>query len=266
MRSPPWRVRPRSAWRRPSASNRSSRSGAALGDRVALGRDRRLVAARDRAGEGPLRAEPRPVLDRRPDERDEQRTVDAGAGGEPLGRRLERDEEVRRDRRRRVVGRPVGLGDLDRPHPERVGEPARERRARAGWSRRSPRRRPRNAAPSGGDGHQRVQRERLVPGERARATSPRSSGRRAGPGGISAAAAAISAVRDAEQHRRAGVERRGRARRARGDRRPRCRRRAAPPRARFRAGPGRRSPGAHTGGSEEKSRSSSRIGDTGRRE
>ena len=87
--------------------------GRALRDRRPLARDRRLVAARDRAGEGLLGARSRPVLQRRAGERDEQLARDAGGGGKPLGGALERDEEVRGDRGGGVVGGAVGVGDLD---------------------------------------------------------------------------------------------------------------------------------------------------------
>ena len=56
-----------------SASNSSSSSGAASATRRALAGDRGLVAARHRAGQRPLGPEPRPVLDRGADERDELR-------------------------------------------------------------------------------------------------------------------------------------------------------------------------------------------------
>ena len=94
--------------------------GRHLRDRGALALDGGLVAPRHRSGQRPLGPEPRPVLDRGADQRHELRAVDAGRAGDPLGRRLERDQEVRRDRRRRVVRGAVSLGDLDRPHPERV--------------------------------------------------------------------------------------------------------------------------------------------------
>ena len=70
--------------------------------------------------------------------------LEAGAGGEPLGRRLERDQEVRGDRCRRVVGGAALVVDLERHHAEPRASPAAKPSA-SGWSRRwrSPRRRTR---------------------------------------------------------------------------------------------------------------------------
>ena len=164
-----------------SASNSGSRSGARS---ATAARWRATVASSPRAI-GPvsasLGAQPRPVLDRGAHQRREQRAVDARGGGEPLRRALERDEEVRGDRGRRVVGGAVVVGDRAW-RACRAARPARApRRAPAAWSRR--RRRPRRRTPArraARDGHQRVQRERLVAGERRRARSRPSSGRRAG--------------------------------------------------------------------------------------
>ena len=137
----------------------------ALGDGGPLAAHRVLVAARDRPGQGLRGAAGRPVVDARAHERDERLALDAGAAGDALGEALERHEEVRRDRRGRVVGGAVLVGDVDGPHPERLRERRRGRqhpRRRAGNRRRGAveRRAVR------GDGHQRMQRERLVAGER----------------------------------------------------------------------------------------------------
>ena len=146
--------------------------GRHLLDRGALAFDGGLVAPRHRSGQRPLGPEPRPVLDRGAHQRHELRALDPGRAGDPLGRRLERDQEVRRDRRRRVVRGAVSLGDLDRAHAERVRDLAREiqrsrgaagdRRARAG-----------EIGPVRGHGHQRMQRERLVRRELAQASRSR---------------------------------------------------------------------------------------------
>ena len=86
-------------------------------------------------------AEPDPVLDRGAHQRREQLAVDPGGGRQPLGRALERREEVRRDRGRRVVGGAVLVGDRHGAHAEPRGELARRSRARAASSRRPPPRR-----------------------------------------------------------------------------------------------------------------------------
>ena len=91
MRSPPWHVRPAVRVAATKRVEQIEQVRGCRGDRVTLGRNRRLVAPRHRAGQRPLRADPRPVLDRRPDEWDEQFALDADAGGETLGGRLERD-------------------------------------------------------------------------------------------------------------------------------------------------------------------------------
>ena len=88
--------------------------GRALGDRVALACDRRLVAARDRAGEGALGAERAPSSRRSRARAGRARRGRRRARGEPLGGGLERDEEVRGDRGGGVVGGAVRVGDLDR--------------------------------------------------------------------------------------------------------------------------------------------------------
>ena len=160
-----------------SASNSGRRSGVRS---ATASRWRATVASSPRAI-GPVSASAapsaRPVLDRGADERDEQRAVDAGGGGEPLRRALERDEEVRRDRGGRVVGGAVLVGDGRRAQAEPRGQLARDRerarrRARDGGAGARERRRAGRR-----DGHQRVQAERLVAGERRRARSRPSSGR-----------------------------------------------------------------------------------------
>ena len=146
------------------ASNSGSSSGTALRDRRSLARHRGLIAAHHRAGQRALAAERGPVLDRGPDERDEQFAVGAGRGGQLLGGGLERDEEVRRHRRGGVVGGAMLIGDLDRPHPEGIGQlpghtqPSR----RGGGDRGSGAGETRSAL---GGRHQRVQREGLARGE-----------------------------------------------------------------------------------------------------
>ena len=89
-------------------------------DGRALARDRRLVAAGDRAGERALGAERGPVLDRGAHERGEQRRGRRRRWRQALGGALERDEEVRGDRGGRVVGGAVLVGDAQRAHPERA--------------------------------------------------------------------------------------------------------------------------------------------------
>ena len=186
MRRPPGdrsRRRPAPAWPSTSASNSGSRSAARSAIAARWRGDGRLVAAGDRPGERPLGPERGPVLDRRPHERDEQLAVDAGGAGEPLGGRLERDEEVRRDRGGGVVGGAVVVGDLDRPQPERGRELARrassargvlpgDRRAGAGELGR-------RAAVTVISG---CSENASCGRERRRARSRPSSGRRAGPG------------------------------------------------------------------------------------
>ena len=174
-----------------SSSNSGTRSGATSSTAA---RCRATVASSPRAT-GPVsarfRAQPGPVLDGRAHERHEQFALDTHAGGDSLGRRLERHQEVGGDRRGGVIGGPVLVGDLDGTHSEGLGE------------RRGQRQRPRGAAGdrrSGageigtvrGHGHQRDA-TRTPRAARARqGRSPPSSGRRAVPGRSAAAARAIS--------------------------------------------------------------------------
>ena len=82
-----------------------------------------LVAARDRARERPLGAERRDVLDRAAHAAAASSSprlvrLEARAGGDPLGRRLERDQEVGGHRGRGVVGGAALVVDLERRHAE----------------------------------------------------------------------------------------------------------------------------------------------------
>ena len=96
-------------------------------------------------------AELGPLVRRGQDERGELGAGHAGRGGQPLGARLQRHEEVRRDRPGRVVGGAILGGDARGDHPEPLGERARDgeralgcavdRRSRAAQDlRRAPRR------------------------------------------------------------------------------------------------------------------------------
>ena len=70
-----------------------------------------------RAGQGALGAERGPVLDGGAHERGERGAARRRrSAASSLGRRLERDQEVRGDRGRRVVGGAVGVDDLDGAH------------------------------------------------------------------------------------------------------------------------------------------------------
>ena len=124
---------PRARGGRRARRTAASSSGARSCDRRALARDRRLVAAGDRAGQRRLGARARPSCSTAArDERGEQRAVDAGGGGQPLGRALQRDEEVRRrSRRRRGRRRGPRRRRAWRACPSRCGQRLARPRARA---------------------------------------------------------------------------------------------------------------------------------------
>ena len=157
---------PARAWRRRARRRGASSSGARSATAARWRGDGRLVAAGDRAGEralGPVRG---PVVDGRAHERDERLAVQA-APTQPLGGPLERDEEVRGDRRGGVVGGAVVVGDRERASgPSAAASAAGERRGRGRWCRRPRRARRRSRAPVGRDGHQRVQRKASCGGQR----------------------------------------------------------------------------------------------------
>ena len=131
-----------------SASNSGTQVRRDVLDGGALAGDGGVVAARDRpvsARSGPSAAQFSTVA--RTSGTSSSRSTPAAAAM-PLGGRLERDQEVRGDRRGGVVRGPVGLGDLDRVACRARGRARRRGPARAGWFRRSPRRRRRNRLPS----------------------------------------------------------------------------------------------------------------------
>ena len=103
--------RPASGWRR--RARRTAAAGRRRGRRPRRAGVR--PSARSPRATGPVSArrasERRPVLDGRAYERHEQRVGRPGRRREPLGGGLERDEEVRRDRRSGVIRGAVGLGD-----------------------------------------------------------------------------------------------------------------------------------------------------------
>jgi hypothetical protein len=169
-----------------------------LGDRGALDGHGGLVAPCERSGERLRGSEHRPVLDRGPNQRHEQGALNACRRGEALGGRLQRDQEVRRDRGRRVVGRPVALGDLERVHPEGAGELLRDGE------------RPRSASGDGRSGavearslvghrHQRMHRQRLVRRKRVQSGDARAMPHRPA-GSDQLRGAGDLAVRHAQQH------------------------------------------------------------------
>ena len=96
--------------------------GRAIGDGRTLAGYGLLVPACDRPGERVGGTALGPVLDRRADERGEHRAVDPGGRRQPLGRALERHEEVGRDRSRRVVGDAILFGDPRGVHAEHGGQ------------------------------------------------------------------------------------------------------------------------------------------------
>ena len=182
------------------------RAGAAAGPRRPIAcrcaRDGVLVAARDRAGQRRARARARPssrrcVRTSGASRRARLGRLEAGAGGDLLGRCLERDQEVRGDRGGGVVGGAVVVGELERRPCRALARARAPARAPRGWSpamaqprpRRS--RRPRRRRRSGADGGRRPGRRRACErGERGGAARvaherPRSA--------TVAAAAAISA-------------------------------------------------------------------------
>ena len=173
-----------------SASQSGSSSGVRSATAVALAGDGLLVAAGDRAGQralGPRAAAQFSTAARTSGT--SARAVDAGGRGEPLGGALERDEEVRGDRGRGVVGGAVARR---RPRPGAcrgasasvLGGVQRARRGAGhggGWRRRSWRRRS-GTVISG------CRREGLVPGQGASVVAPEqwptsAAGRDAGRGG-----------------------------------------------------------------------------------
>ena len=248
------------AWRATRASNSASSSGGRLRRPPRAGAA--TVASSPRAT-GPVSARSGPsagpVLDRRADERHEQLALEADGGADPLGRRLQRDQEVRGDRGGGVVG---GAVRARRSRPGACRARGRDRRrapGRAGCCRRPRRRRRRKLGALGGDRHQRMQREGLVRRERRPVRWRPSSGRRAGPGAMCAAAAAISA--SGTHSRTASAPCRRRAPRPSGPSdvvsgvcAGRCARRTS------QGGPGRRWPTAYKQGFlRSESRSSSRI-------
>ena len=128
--------------------------------------------------------------------------VDAGRGGQALGRGLQRDQEVGGDRRGGVVGGAVLVGDLERapcPGARRVRSRDRERARRAAGDRGAPR--PQSAGPvrrspsSAG-----AARSASWGAEARRARALRSSGRPGGAGRELAAARGDLGVGHAQQH------------------------------------------------------------------
>ena len=171
----------------------------ALGDRRAVALDRALVAARDRAGERGLRAHARPTG-----------CAVASTSGASCSRvtpavaasrsaqRLERDEEVRRDRARRVVGDAVlgGRRAVARI-PSARGERARglERALAACRPRRAPAPRRTLGVAARRRRHQRVQREALAVAEHVEARRAGAVADAADPAGTRRGGLAICAVR-----------------------------------------------------------------------
>ena len=200
--------------------------GRPLGDRVALARrpSPRRPGPPGRSGRARGRAGPSSRPWRGPAGAS---SVAAGAGarGEALGGRLERDQEVRGDRGGGVVGGAVLIGDLDGRMPSARASVSATASAR-GWRRRS-RRRPREARAGvvpGGHGHQRMQRERLVRGEHVQAGGPGAMSDE-GPGRHQGSGGGDLGVGHAEQDR-VDARRRGlRVQAARRRRRPAARRR-----------------------------------------
>ena len=140
-------------------------------DRGALRRDRGLVAARDRAGEGRLGAELGDVLDRLAHQRREQRArllrLEPGAAGDRLRGGLERHQEVRGHGGGGVVGGAALVVDLERRHAEPLGELGGERE-RLGRRARHGRAGAVEAHARVGEGLERVQPERRHAGVRQR--------------------------------------------------------------------------------------------------
>ena len=97
-------------------------SGADSADRVALPRRGGEISARDRAGECGARALSRPVVHRGAHERDERLALQTDERRQPLGRALDRDEEVGGERGGGVIERAL----LARDEPHVHAEPARE--------------------------------------------------------------------------------------------------------------------------------------------
>src|SRR5919109_3137987 len=95
-------------------------------DRRPLGGDRGVVAAGDRTGEGGLGAELGEVLDRAAQQRHQQGArlarLEPRAAGDALGRRLQRYEEVGRQRCGRVVGGTALVVDLEGRHSQASSE------------------------------------------------------------------------------------------------------------------------------------------------
>ena len=177
---------------------------------------------------GPVR---RDVLDRLPHERQQQPPrlggLEPGAGGDPLGGRLEGDQEVGGDRGGRVVGGAALVVDLERPSCRARARARRRRRAPPAWSRRSrSRRRRRRRTLAAGEGLERVQAERGAAGRRER-------GERGGAAGV------------ADERGGAGHGRGGRRRSPRRGRTARSRRSRAAPR-RGPSGPSTSTPAARS--------------------
>ena len=181
----------RRAWRRPARRRGSSSSGARS---ATAARWRSTVASSPRAI-GPVSAAWAPSAAQFSTvARTSGTSAARSQAADALGGRLERDEEVRGDRRGGVVGGAVGVGDLDGRSCRARAASVRGGGAGGVGAAGDAARGAGEVRARGGDGHQRVQRERLGRGRAAgRASWRPSSGRRGGRGRSAAAAVAISA-------------------------------------------------------------------------